>query len=233
MNTIFSLLFNEIELAVPNSLLGESFKRYSEISQLSLSSTSIFALSTSGGAPVTRNGIGGTYQSKFDARRKTGLLPAAGPQAAPRIMDNGGGGATYVIGGGIVRTSTDSPIIKGFGEIHGGRGGKRKRRMEEKELEEGLKRLLERDGKGGSGSVGAQYLMEIERAKKAKNAKDGKTGEVALLEHAGSEKKRPFAAHTVRRMGFDPTNKTGMPIGEDATKRVSHIFPVNPPDILP
>lgn len=80
-------------------------------------STSSFALTTAKpsthrpGFPPPRKGVGINHATK------QGLLPASGPQAAPRGTENGGGGATYMVGGGnSVRPDRTDGALNNFGQ---------------------------------------------------------------------------------------------------------------------
>ncbi|KAK8846571.1 hypothetical protein IAR55_005657 [Kwoniella newhampshirensis] len=192
-------------------------------------STASFALSSRPANGAANGKLG------YDPKRKTGLLPSSGPQAAPRGISNGGGGATYVIGRGVINTGSASlGGLKGFGNEHLSeklgrhRAGKRKRQLEEKEAERALERLLEADG----GSTGGKYLAMVEkdkvkgRAELAKVKNKGLTdGEEMVVEGQmqGEEKKRPFNALAIRRIGFDPTARAGQRDGEDTQRRLEAI----------
>lgn len=170
----------------------------------------------------------------IDHRNKTGLLPAAGPQAAPRGADNGGGGVTYVVGGGVVRAN-GSEGLKGWGEEHlseklgRSRADKRKRRLEEKEAEEALSRMMmQKEG------VGGKYLVAAANHRRADDemGKNGKRAQndAAMRRKADTEKiqdvalnvgKKPFSAQSIKRIGFDPTNLLAQPrlCGQEEKKR--------------
>lgn len=188
--------------------------------QADILSTSSFALTTRPGPAGHSSG----RQSKYDPRKKTGLLPANGAGVVPRSQENGGGGATYIIGGGgVVNTNRTDGGLRGLGDEHLGeklgrrRAEKRKKRDEEKETEEALKRLMSRDG--AAQSTGGKYLTQIGvdvGGKKAKKA----SGE------DGDDRKRAFSAQAIKRIGFDPTLPVGGRAPEDRGKRVSpHLLP--------
>ncbi|WWD21887.1 hypothetical protein CI109_106375 [Kwoniella shandongensis] len=188
-----------------------------------------FTASTSSFALTSRPANGAAAKGKgYDPHRKTGLIPGGGPQAAPRGVDNGGGGATYVIGGGVINTGAARlGGLKGFGneflseKLGRNRAGKRKRQLEEKEAEKALERLLESD----TGSTGGKYLnvLERERVKEAKLKQKESGGEAVVSSQEREEKKRPFNALAIRRIGFDPTARTGQRDGEDLQKRLEAI----------
>ncbi|KAK4686314.1 minichromosome maintenance protein 10, partial [Tremellales sp. Uapishka_1] len=154
--------------------------------------------------------------AKIDPRKKTGLLPRSGAMPAPRAVENGGGGATYIVGGGVVRTG----ILGGHEflseKLGRRRGEKRKRQMEEKETEESLKRLLERDGK--LGSTGAQYLMAL-----AKRKGKGKEREIPGATEQEPERRRPFNAEAIKRIGYDPTHRAGNSSAEEVARKLQSI----------
>ncbi|ORY24121.1 hypothetical protein BCR39DRAFT_547670 [Naematelia encephala] len=189
-----------------------------------------FTASTSSFALQSRSTQGG--KTKFDLKKKTGLLPGNGPQAAPRDQYNGGGGATYLVGGNTINTARlrDDGGLKHFGDEHlneklgRNRAGKRRRQLEEKEAEKALQSLLERDS--GMGSQGAKYLKAVEGFKRAKGVEKGDTtttkgkgGQQMQIDEDG--RKRPFSAGAIKRIGFDPSSRTGARDGEDVAKRVS------------
>ncbi|WVQ68779.1 uncharacterized protein L199_006988 [Kwoniella botswanensis] len=188
-------------------------------------STSSFALTSRPAG--TSNGPGGKLG--YDPKRKQGLLPAAGRQAAPRGIENGGGGATYVVGGGVINTgSVSRGGLKGFGEEYlseklGSRSKseKRKRHLEEKMAEKALQGLLDREGRGGS--TGAKYLAVLDKDKESKKKKQKKVGKE---DNGGEEieRKRPFGAEAIKKIGFDPTSRSGVGRdGEDIQRRLDAI----------
>ena len=138
---------------------------------------------------------------------------------APRTHENGGGGATYIIGGGgVVNTNRTDGGLRGLGDEHLGeklgrrRAEKRKKRDEEKQTEEALKRLMARDG--AAQSTGGKYLAQIGVEVGGKKAKKGNGDEV-------DDRKRAFSAQAIKRIGFDPTLPVGGRGPEDKGKRVS------------
>jgi len=170
-------------------------------------STSSFALSSR----PTPTGSG--RSQGYDPKKKTGLLPANGAGPAPRGPDNGGGGATYVIGGNILNTRTEGGLRhhgdEHLGEKIGRRGAeKRKRKDEDREAEEALKRLLTRDG--AAQSTGGKYLAQL-GVEVGKGNKKGEEEEVT---------KRAFSAKHIKDIGFDPTLGTGQRRSGDKAKRV-------------
>ncbi|WWC87364.1 uncharacterized protein L201_002253 [Kwoniella dendrophila CBS 6074] len=228
-------------------------------------STSSFALATrsvngSSSQGSSRGGIGKSMIG-FDAKRKTGLLPGGGRQAAPRGIDNGGGGATYIVGGGkVINTeSAKRGGLKGFGEEYLseklGRNNKhsKKRKQleierEEKDLQNFLRDEIWSNGGQGNGTTGARYLNAIEKQQQQKRkdaeadknnneenssqsnnsragklTKQGKTQFELDKEQEELDKKRPFNAQAIKRIGFDPTSKSSNRDGEDVQRRLDAI----------
>jgi hypothetical protein len=175
-------------------------------------STSSFALSTRP-APT-----GSARNGGYDPKKKQGLLPASGAGAAPRGQDNGGGGATYVIGGNILNTRTEGGLRhhgdEHLGEKIGRRGAeKRKKKDEDRAAEESLKRLLGREGI--QHSTGGKYLAQlgVEVGKgKGKGEREGEEKD---------EVSRAFSAKRIKAIGFDPTIGVGQRRPNDKAKRVS------------
>ncbi|WVQ97510.1 hypothetical protein IAU59_004624 [Kwoniella sp. CBS 9459] len=185
-------------------------------------STASFALSSRPANGAQKGKLG------FDPRKKTGLLPAAGAQTAPKGLDNGGGGATYVVGGGVVNTgSVSRGGLNGFGDeflsekLGRNRAGKRKRQLEEKEAEQALERLLERDGGLGGGSTGGKYLAAVEKERVKESS--SKSGAKPTASSSQIERKRPFPASAIKKLGFDPTARSGPRDGEDVQRRLDAI----------
>ncbi|WVR04258.1 hypothetical protein IAU60_001258 [Kwoniella sp. DSM 27419] len=194
----------------------------------SKSSRAEFTAGTASFALSTRPASGGVKgKPGFDPKRKTGLLPAGGAQPAPRGVDNGGGGATYVIGGGVINTGAASRGgLKGFGneflseKLGRDRSDKRKRQMEEKEAEAVLAKLLARDGGlNGGGSTGGRYLATLERDKDKGDRAKGSAGSKEGPE-GQPDRKRPFSAAAIKRIGYDPTARAARADGEDAQRRL-------------
>jgi len=93
-----------------------------------------------------------------------------------------------------------------------------KKRDEDREAEEALKRLLGRDG--ASQSTGGKYLARL--GVEVGNDKKGKKGNVGDVEDEDEEVgQRTFSAEQVRNIGFDPTLGVGQRRPEDKAKRVS------------
>jgi len=179
---------------------------------LLINSTSSFALSTRP-APAGSSRNGG-----YDPKKKQGLLPASGAGAAPRGQDNGGGGATYVIGGNILNTRTEGGLRhhgdEHLGEKIGRRGAeKRKKKDEDRAAEESLKRLLGREGI--QHSTGGKYLAQLGVDVGKGKGKGDKKGEEK------EEVSRAFSAKRIKAIGFDPTIGVGQRRPDDKTKRVS------------
>lgn len=93
------------------------------------------------------------------------------------------------------------------------RAEKRKKRDEERETEEALKRLMERDG--AAQSTGGKYLAQlgVDVGGKKKSTKKGEKE---------PEEKRAFSAQAIKRIGFDPTVQIGgkAAVPRDRDKRV-------------
>ena len=145
--------------------------------------------------------------AKADYKNRQGLLPARGPQAPPRGSETGG--ATYVVNGHTIHPGSGSSQ---FGDefISEKLGRKRterqKRKLEEKETEEALKKLMQ----NGSGTTGGRYLKAVRaNVDLERNIEDEEEG-----------KKRPFSAMAIKRIGFDPSSRS-LRGGEDVQKRVS------------
>jgi hypothetical protein len=86
--------------------------------------------------------------------------------------------------------------------------------MEDRVAEAALAKLLERDGNGGS--TGAKYLAALDKGREmAKGNWRGVEGD-----GEEGERRRPFSASAVKRIGFDPIGR-GPRDGQDAAKRVS------------
>jgi minichromosome maintenance protein 10 len=180
---------------------------------------------------ATRSGSGQTMPSgKYDPKKKQGLLPTYGRRAAPRGIDNGGGGATYVVGGGaVVHPGRESSGPKRFfgdehlSEIMGRhRVGKKAKRLEEKRTDEALEKILKRDMEGGtSGSVGAKAMAKLRRSEgvgAGGGIKKGQEGEEEREKRA-AEKRSMAEAIVNRRMGMGILGKER--VREDPIKRVS------------
>lgn len=184
-----------------------------------------FASATTSFALTSRPAFGGNgKEGKYDPRHKTGLGPRGGPQAAPRALENGGGGATYVVGGQTVSTRDG---FKGVGDEHlseklgRNRAGKRKRALEAKETEKALNALLEKDTGIGGSSTGGKYLAILRKA----NGESGKSAPNKMGqggdESQGGDRKRPFSVGAIKKIGFDPSARRGVRDEEETAKRVS------------
>ena len=145
-----------------------------------------------------------------------------------------GGGATYVVGGRAVRTHRSDGSLKQFGDEHlseklgRGRAERKKRKSEEKEAEEALGRLLEKEGKNGS--TGAKYLSSLGKFNMLGNlhkaGKGDRTQNLSLSDGADdtepeANRKRPFDAVAIKRIGFDPSARHSQNRSESQEKRVS------------
>lgn len=148
-------------------------------------------------------------------------MPASGAQSAPRGMDNGGGGATYVVGGNTIRTGSRADGgLSQFGDeclgekLGRGRAEKRKRRIEAKEAEEMLEKLVSR----GQGTMGAKLLQAVDskngggstaqggRVDKRQKGRDGEEN----TEDGVKRTVRPFSVESIKKIGFDPSSLTRM-----------------------
>ncbi|WVQ75339.1 hypothetical protein IAR50_004957 [Cryptococcus sp. DSM 104548] len=172
-------------------------------------STSEFKLTS------TKNKVGNAPR-----KGKTGLLPAHGRIATPRGREDGGGGATYVVGGGVIHTGGalgDENVTEKLGR---GRAGRLRRKEEQKQAERDLEKLFEREKAiGGGGTTGGQYLNVIKRydgKMKEKDDKDEKKEEE-------EEKKRVFSAEAIKRIGFDPSARVGQLTKEEDQQRIQSI----------
>jgi hypothetical protein len=165
---------------------------------------------------------GSARNGGYDPKKKQGLLPASGAGAAPRGQDNGGGGATYVIGGNILNTRTEGGLRhhgdEHLGEKIGRRGAeKRKKKDEDRAAEESLKRLLGREGI--QHSTGGKYLAQLGvEVGKGKGKGERETEEK-------DEVSRAFSAKRIKAIGFDPTIGVGQRRPNDKAKRVSTNIP--------
>lgn len=147
-------------------------------------------------------------------------------------MENGGGGATYVVGGQTVSTRDG---FRGAGDEHlseklgRNRAGKRKRAVEAVETEKALSALLAKDTGVGGSSTGGKYLAILRKAngeldKKGKNGR-GRNGAGEGEGLVEEDRKRPFSAGAIKRIGFDPTARRGTRDEAETAKRVS-IHPI-------
>jgi minichromosome maintenance protein 10 len=161
-----------------------------------------------------------------------------------------------VIGSGLVRTGgNDFGGLKHFGDEHladklgRSRAQRRKRKVEEREAEEALVRLVDR------GSMGGKYLAAAERYEAAKRSEESKGSKGSGLENSTGSKrsivqtkqgkpgerekrksrsgqcgvedesemnptsKRPFSAMAIKRIGFDPTQGQRADDGGDRERR--------------
>ena len=187
-------------------------------------STSSFALQSRQSGP---SGYGG--KTGINHQTKTGLLPAAGPQAAPRGADNGGGGVTYVVGGGVIRSGGGRDGgLKGWGDEHlseklgRNRAEKRKKRMSERDAEEALNKLV-----GRKEGVGGQYLAAAARHREKQDEANGLSARKAKRKSQVEEEeeeemtKKAFSVESIKKIGFDPTNSSSTPrfSGSEEKKR--------------
>ncbi|EJT49372.1 hypothetical protein A1Q1_01574 [Trichosporon asahii var. asahii CBS 2479] len=159
-----------------------------------------------------RGGFGNANLDKYDPSRKTGLLPRDGARAAPRGAENGGGGATYIVGSGVARIGRTDGALAPIGDpdlankLGRNTAMKRKRKMEVAEAEAALSRMFEKNGDGTS--AGAKYLQALGKA--PTNEK----------EPGWEEKtKRVYSAQAIKNIGFDPTGRRN----ENAEKRLASL----------
>lgn len=210
-------------------------------------STNKFELSSTKNAisssSAHRPGQPPTRPTTINHKTKTGLLPASGPQVAPR-NDNGGGGATYLVAGKTVQTGRSEGALNNFGEENLGerlgrnRSAKDKRKRENKETEKVLKRLMS----GGQGSSGDKNMKALrskikateEEKKKEKEKEDqGDKGSTSKGKRKArpekeeeeeskeeEDRKRPFTSESIKRIGYDPTALArAVGLGKDEKKR--------------
>jgi minichromosome maintenance protein 10 len=144
-------------------------------------------------------------------------LPKNNVHVVPQPGSDGGGGATYIVGGNVVSTDKakrfeQEMIAEKFGR---GKQGREKRKREEQEAERELQKLLEQDS-GGS-SMGAKYLREAQRSAKGKERAASGQGKASEEPETADDRKRPFSIEAVRRIGFNPTVKgSAANVGESA-----------------
>jgi minichromosome maintenance protein 10 len=153
-------------------------------------------------------------------------------------LDNGGGGATYVVGGNTINTNRDG--LCGVGDEHlgerlgRGRADTKKRLREAAETEKALNALLDKEA--GNSSAGGKYLAVIRKAHgelgpgakrsqgnagaTARDPSGGSRYGVGGAEELDTERKRPFSAGAIKRIGFDPTARRGERNEEETAKRV-------------
>lgn len=129
--------------------------------------------------------------------------------AASKTSASLGGGTTYVMPGVVVSSQRD----KTLSEVMGRERHDRKRRQAEKETQEKeLAKLIEKDGgkTGGAKAVAmARQALAAKRSPLEPKSKGNVTNEV---ESKGSDSKtyrRVFSAMAVKRIGFDPSAKSG------------------------
>ena len=195
VNTIFKPLSRVVEQQDLSSPLRMFLGR---TSYLDFSSTSRTSGMQTSAAPFRK----GANKSTFDPIQKHGLLPASGSQLAPRDA-----GATYIVGGYVLDTTTKHDPSDRYVHEHMGREkeARRKRQIEGKRAD---KRLLEHlMGQETALTTGAQALRMAQEQLVAGKNKTGEKGEGVVKEKT---KKSAFSASTVQRIGFDPTLKGGV-----------------------
>ena len=144
----------------------------------------------------------GTNKPAFDPLQKRGLLPSSGSELAPQDA-----GATYIVGGYVLDTTTKHDPSDRYISEHMGREkeARRKRQIEGKEAD---KRLLEHlMGQETSLTTGAQALRMAQKQLVAGKNKTGERDEGVVKEKT---KKSAFSASALQRIGFDPTVKGGV-----------------------
>ena len=151
----------------------------------------------------------------FDPLQKRGLLPSSGSQLAPPDA-----GATYIIGGCVLDTTTKYDPSDRYIHEHMGRD-KEERRKRQTEGNQADKRLLEHlIGQETQLTTGAQAL-KMARAQLV----DGKSKKGEIEEDVVKEKTRrsAFSASAIQRIGFDPTLKRGVEkkSSQDPQRKVS------------
>jgi minichromosome maintenance protein 10 len=200
-------------------------------------STNPFELSTSkhsiSSSSAHRPGQPPTKSTIINHKTRTGLLPASGPQVAPR-GDNGGGGATYLVAGKTVQTGRSEGALNNFGDenlgerLGRGRVSKDKRKRENKETEKVLKRLMS----VGQGSSGYKNMKAVQAQNKA-TEKEKETADQADRRSSSKRKareekekeeeedrKRPFTSESIKKIGYDPTALArAVGLGKDEKKR--------------
>jgi len=141
----------------------------------------------------------GAKKQTFDPLRKHGLLPSSGSQLTPW-----GAGATYIVGGYVLDTTTKHDPSDRYTFEHMGRE-KEERRKRQIEGEQADKRLLEHlIGHETLPTTGARALrMAREQLVAGKN----KTVEIGESTVEGKARKSAFSASALQRIGFDPTLK--------------------------
>ncbi|WVQ83949.1 hypothetical protein IAT38_006094 [Cryptococcus sp. DSM 104549] len=160
----------------------------------------------------------------YNPKNKTGLLPRHGPRAAPRGVDNGGGGATYIVGGRVLNTGTStkpSPFTPEYLNEQMGRGPgvKRRRDVECKAVEAEMTKLMERDAGFGGGTTGGKYLTSVCKANEKKGAGPMKGSATKSADE--QKRKSAFGVDAVRKMGFHPGRRPGQNNEEDEGKRIA------------
>jgi len=144
----------------------------------------------------------GAKKPTFDPLQKHGLLPSSGSQLAPRDA-----GATYIVGGYILDTTTKHDPSDPYIYEYMGREKeeRRKRQIEGKQAD---KQLLEHlIGQETSLTAGAQALRMAQEQLVAGKNKTGEREERIVTEKT---KKSAFSASALQRIGFDPTLKGGV-----------------------
>ncbi|KAJ2925004.1 hypothetical protein H1R20_g12108, partial [Candolleomyces eurysporus] len=160
--------------------------------------------------PEFTAGTGGMSTSSI-VKRKTDYDPAR--QWGLKPSTSGGDGATYVISGHVVRSGNKPSLF--MAESMGREGqAKAKRKLDNSEVENTLKKLLERDREG------MQVVLKAREAAQAKGddpKSKGKKKATAEDDSAVAEFNKPkkaYSSSVIRSLGFDPTLKPGHRRGE-------------------
>lgn len=157
----------------------------------------------------------GANKPSFDPLRKHGLLPSSGSQLAPRDA-----GATYIVGGYVLDTTTKHDPSDRYIHEHMGREKeeRRKRQIEGKQADKSLLEHL--IGQETHLTTGAQALRMAREQLVAGKNNEGDTKGSAVKE---TTRKPAFSASALQRIGFDPTLKHGMgkKPKQDPERRVS------------
>lgn len=169
--------------------------------------------------PEFTAGTGGMSTSAI-VKRKTDYDPVR--QWGLKPSTSTGDGATYVISGHVVRSGNKPSLF--MAESMGREGqAKAKRRLENNEVENTLKKLLERDREGMEVVLKAR---EASQAKgddpKSKGKKKAKVEDDSAVSEFNKPKKA-YSNSVIRSLGFDPTLKPGhrrVEVTEDTQSKV-------------
>ncbi|WVO15712.1 hypothetical protein L204_103373 [Cryptococcus depauperatus] len=155
--------------------------------------------------------------SAIGPRTKRGFLPTAktGTGVAPRWTEDGGG-ATYIVSGGVVKTGGSSFGLEDVSSRLGRNRAKKRRRQEEQQkVEENLELLFEREKGIGGSTAGWKYLEALRKTSKTTDKyQDTESNENEIH-------KRVFSAEAIRKIGHDPSAKKKQFNKEEEKKRWS------------